>query len=56
MNSNNSIDSSMLGWIMEDKNTHEHIDQVPWPLNKPCSGAPGNFEEHMFDLQDELIE
>lgn len=41
---------------MEDKNTHEHIDQVPWPLNKPCSGAPGNFEEHMFDLQDELIE
>lgn len=38
-NSNNSIDSTMLGWITDDKSSHEHIDQVPWPLNKPCSGT-----------------
>lgn len=38
-NSNNSIDSTMLAWVMEEKGNHHHIDQTPWPTNKPCSGV-----------------
>lgn len=40
----------MLGWITDDKDAHEHIDQVPWPLNKPCSGTPA------MELIEELYE
>lgn len=34
-----SIDHSLLSWVMEEKTSHYHSDQLPWPYNKPCSGT-----------------
>lgn len=45
LNSNYSIDESLLDWIMGKNVSHHHIDQLPWPYNKPCSGTTLEYME-----------
>jgi hypothetical protein len=39
MNSPNTIEVSLVNWINNTPDSHVHIDLMPWPSNKPCSGT-----------------
>jgi len=33
-----STEFAIVNWILDEPETHVHIDEVSWPGNKPCSG------------------
>lgn len=39
MNSANSIDATLVEWINNLEGNNDHLDELPWPYNKPCSGV-----------------
>lgn len=50
MNSANTIQASMFAWVSDDKSSHLHMDTVPWPENKPCSGVAELRKEEQIEV------
>lgn len=55
MHTNNTIDLTLVNWVLKRTGNHRYMDTGKWPDNKPCSGVASLQVEWMISFENILF-